>query len=422
MLSIIGEGRNNTECEGDNRSMDINKARILYISKYYYPFLGGTEQVARDMVKALIGTGAKQKVICFNEDASDGKTICKHGETRTDVIDDVDIIRCGYLLKARSQAVSDTYGRELKKVMDEFKPNIIILHYPNPFATHYLMKYKDRDFKLLVYWHLDITKQKVLKHLFHGQNLALIERADKILGATPKHVDESAFTPQFGDKRYILPYMIDESNLQITEEEIRAGEQIKEKYQGKTLGFFIGRHVPYKGLTYLIKASKELGDANMHFLVAGSGELTEGLKEEAKGDPKVEFLGRITHSDRRSYLYACDIILFPSITRNEGFGLALAEGMYFGHPAVTFTIPGSGVNFVNLDGVTGIECPNCDYKAYAEALKKLNDNKNLRDEMGKSARKRVLDNFTEDSFRNGMRQLIQELKPMQVGGGTAKIK
>ena len=53
--------------------MDINEARVFHISKYYYPFLGGTEQVARDVVKALIDTGAKQKVICFNEDATDGQ-------------------------------------------------------------------------------------------------------------------------------------------------------------------------------------------------------------------------------------------------------------------------------------------------------------------------------------------------------------
>ena len=389
--------------------MEFTRAKILHISKYYYPFLGGTEQVARDMVKALIDTGVKQKVICFNEDAADGEMVYKHNETITDVIDGVEVIRCGYFLKARSQSVSLTYGRKLKQVMNEFKPNIIILHYPNPFVTHYLLKYKNRNFKLLVYWHLDITKQKLLKHLFYLQNLALIDRADKILGATPKHVDESAFTPRFGNKRYILPYMIDERSLAISEEEIEAGKRIKEKYIGKTLCFFIGRHVPYKGLTYLIKASKELGDADIHFLVAGSGELTDSLKEEAKDDPKVEFLGRITDSERRSYFYACDIICFPSITRNEGFGLALAEGMYFGHPAVTFTIPGSGVNFVNLDGVTGIECPNCDYKAYAEALKNLTDDKELRDKMGSAAQQRVLYNFTSESFKKNLTKLICEL-------------
>ncbi len=380
--------------------------KILHISKYYYPFLGGTEQVARDMVKALIGADVEQKVICFNEDADDGETCCRHGETCTDIVDGVDVIRCGYVVKAASQAMSLTYGRELKKIMNAFKPDVVILHYPNPFVTHYLLKYKKRDFKLCVYWHLDITKQKFLKHLFHGQNVALIKRADKILGATPKHLNESAFTPLFGDKRYILPYMIDESSLVISDEEIAEAKRIRDQYSGKVLGFFIGRHVPYKGLTYLVKASKELGDANLHFLVAGSGELTESLKEEAKDDPKVEFLGRITDSQRRSYLYASDIICFPSITRNEGFGLALAEGMYFGKPAVTFTIPGSGVNYVNLNDVTGIECPNRDEKAYAEALKKLADDVELREKYGNDARQRVLDNFTEECFVSNLRKMI----------------
>lgn len=389
--------------------MDITKARVLHISKYYYPFLGGTEQVARDMVKALLGTGAEQEVICFNEDAGDGEQACRHGETRTDIIDGVEIVRCGYFLKARSQAVSAAYGRELKKLMDGFQPNIVILHYPNPFVTHYLLKYKKRDFRLLVYWHLDITKQKILKKFFHGQNIDLIKRADRILGATPKHLDESEFTPEFGDKKRILPYMIDEKNLLLSEEELTAAKQIKEKYAGFVLGFFIGRHVPYKGLTYLIRASKELGTEKIRFLIAGSGELTEGLKEEAKGDPKVEFLGRITDSERKAYLYASDIVCFPSITRNEGFGLALAEGMYFGHPAVTFTIPGSGVNYVNLDGVTGIECPNSDYKAYADAIKKLAENEAIRQQYGEAARQRVLDNFTSDRFCENFLTMIEGL-------------
>ena len=224
-----------------------------------------------------------------------------------------------------------------------------------------------------------------------------------------KHVDESEFTPEFGDKKCILPYMIDEKNLLLSEEELAAAKQIKEKYAGFVLGFFIGRHVPYKGLTYLIKASKELSVENFRFLIAGSGELTESLKEEAKSDPKVEFLGRVTDSERRAYLYASDIVCFPSVTRNEGFGLALAEGMYFGHPAVTFTIPGSGVNYVNLDGVTGIECPNSDYKAYAEAIKKLAENEAIRQQYGEAARQRVLDNFTSDRFCENFLTMIEGL-------------
>lgn len=40
--------------------------RILHISKYYYPFSGGTEQIARDCVNALKDE-YEQKVIAFND-------------------------------------------------------------------------------------------------------------------------------------------------------------------------------------------------------------------------------------------------------------------------------------------------------------------------------------------------------------------
>lgn len=384
--------------------------KIIQISKYYYPFLGGTEQVARDMANAMAKLSeVEQKIICFNEDASDGIMKCRGNETIHDLVDGIEVIRCGYQVKISSQALSFSYPSELDKVMNGFNPDIIILHYPNPFVTHFLLKHKNKKFKLVVYWHLDITKQKILKRLFHQQNIALVNRADKIIGATPKHIEESEYTKYFEGKKQILPYTIDEKNLIISEAEIKRAEEIKKKYEGKTIGFFIGRHVPYKGLRYLIEASKEMEQSDIQFLIAGTGELTEELKEQARGDSKVEFLGRISDSDRRAYLYACDIFCFPSITRNEGFGLALAEGMYFGKPAVTFTISGSGVNYVNLDGVTGIECANCDSHAYAEALKKLTQDIELREQYGVAARKRVLDNFTENRFRDNVQQLIMKM-------------
>lgn len=387
----------------------MKKKRVLQISKYYYPFLGGTEQVARDMASAMRKLdNVEQKIICFNETAAAGELVCQKSETVHDTVDGIEVIRCGYQMKFSSQAISFSYGKELDKLMKEFKPDIVILHYPNPYVTHFLLKYKKQKFQLWVYWHLDITKQRVLKHLFHKQNVDLIKRADKILGATPKHLDESAFSDLFEGKKQILPYTIDEKNLVITHEEIENAEAIRKQHKGEKIGFFIGRHVPYKGLKYLIEASKEMGDEKIHFFIAGSGELTEGLKEQAKGDPKVEFLGRISDSERKSYLYAADIICFPSITRNEGFGLALAEGMYFGKPAVTFTIPGSGVNYVNLDGVTGIECPNCDSHAYAEALLKLCRDYELRQRYGENARKRVIDNFTVDTFEKNIGELIEK--------------
>ena len=384
--------------------------KVLQISKYYYPFLGGTEQVARDISKALKQySDVEQKIICFNEDAKLDGYENHHKENVCENVDGVEVIRCGYTFKFSSQALAVSYGKILKRVIKEFQPDLIILHYPNPFVTYYLLKYIQPNCKLVVYWHLDITKQSFLKHFFDGQNKQLIKRSSKIIGATPVHVNESKYTPEFGDKRYILPYAIDEKRLIITDEEKIKAAEIRKKYEGKTIGFFIGRHVPYKGLRYLIEASKLIKRDDLRFLIAGTGELTEELKQMASNDSKVVFVGRVTDSEWRSYLYACDIFCFPSVTRNEGFGLAQAEAMYYKKPVVTFTIKGSGVNYVTLNDVTGIECPNSDSESYAKALEKLADSSSLRKEMGEKGRQRVLDNFTEAQFVKNVGIMLEEV-------------
>ena len=74
--------------------------RILQISNYLYPDIGGIEQVARDIANALISTGKyEQKIICFNETAQDGNYICNRKETVQDEVDGVEVIRCGCITK-----------------------------------------------------------------------------------------------------------------------------------------------------------------------------------------------------------------------------------------------------------------------------------------------------------------------------------
>ncbi len=383
--------------------------RILQIPNYQYPHIGGIEQVARDIADSLIGNSdIQQKMICFNEDAQDGDCVCRRRETVRDTVDGVEVIRCGCFAKVASQSLSFTYHRELKKVMKEFQPDIIILHYPNPFVSSILLPLLNKKTKFILWWHLDITKQKVLGKLFHGQTLKLLRRSNRIVATSPNYIDGSPYLRRFKDKSIVIPNCVRPERLAVSDYTKEKAAEIRRKYAEKTICFAVGRHVPYKGMTYLVKASKYLDDS-FAILIGGKGELTESLKEEAKDDKKVEFLGRISDKDLIAYYLACDIFAFPSITKNEAFGIALAEGMYFGKPAVTFTINGSGVNYVNLDGATGIECPNGDSRAYANALKKLADSPGLREEYGKNGRRRVEENFLFDSFRENVNKLISDI-------------
>lgn len=382
--------------------------KILHISKYYYPFIGGVEEVAADITAALAGEDFEQKIICFNEDSTTDGITTHRGQTVHDDLNGIEVIRCGTAVKLASQALSVTYYGELKKVMESYRPDIVVFHYPNPFVSELLLKYRRQDFKLVVYWHLDITKQKILGKLFYPQNIKLLERADKIIATSPNYIKGSPFLSRFKDKCIVIPNCINNDRLRVTPEIEKLAAKIKRKYKDKIICFGLGRHIPYKGFIRLVEASRYLDD-RFAILIGGKGELTGMLMKEASGDSKVHFLGKISDSELIACLLACDIFCFPSVTKNEAFGIALAEGMYFGKPAVTFTIPGSGVNYVNLKDVTGLECPNSDSMAYANALEKLASDPELREKLGKAGRERVLENFTYDIFRENILEMINSL-------------
>ena len=298
----------------------------------------------------------------------------------------------------------------LKKQFREFMPDVVLFHFPNPFAAHYLLKLlkKYPRCKLVVYWHLDITKQKLLGKFFGGQTKRLLRRASKVVATSPNYIEGSKFLPAFRTKCTVVPNCANSERITVSESNLREAARIREENKGKTILFALGRHVPYKGLEYLIRASKLLGDGYQIF-IGGEGELTPRLKALAEGDEKVVFLGRIGDEARKAYTLACDIFCFPSVTKNEAFGLALAEAMALKKPAVTFTIEGSGVNYVSLNGVTGIEVANADVPAYAKAIETLAGDPPLREQYGNAARERVETLFSEPVFRENIRSLFQEI-------------
>ena len=373
--------------------------KILQISNYYFPFIGGIEQVTRDCSDALKGEH-EVKVFCFNHEKGD----------KIDEVDGVEIIRAGCFAKVASQSLSFSYGKLLKKTLREFAPDVVIFHYPNPFAAHFLLKRLKRlkNCKLIVWWHLDITKQKILGKLFKGQNKRLLRRADKVVATSPNYVEGSRFLQSVREKCVVIPCCVNDSRMHPDAGVFARAEELKKENEGKTVCLAMGRHVPYKGIEYLVRASKLL-DENFLVWIGGRGPLTEELKALAADDKKVTFLGRVENDELVSRILACDIFCFPSITKNEAFGIALAEAMAYAKPAVTFTIEGSGVNYVSLDGLTGIEVENRNVAAYAEAIKKLASDAQLRKTYGENAKRRVEELFTNEKFTQNVNDLLESL-------------
>ena len=176
----------------------------------------------------------------------------------------------------------------------------------------------------------------------------------------------------------------------------------------------------YKGFRYLIESARYLDDRYV-IVITGEGPLTKQLKKQAaelsasvghgsgKTCAKIVFAGLISDEELLAYLHACDVFCFPSITKNEAFGIALAEAMYCAKPVVTNSIEGSGVNYVSIGGVTGIECPNKDSRSYARAIQELGENPDLRERYGQAGKRRVEEYFLYEQFADHIRSLFESL-------------
>ena len=372
--------------------------KILHISNYYAPHVGGIEKTAEDIVDSLKNC-CEQKLMCFNHEK---KTVHEN-------IDGIEIIRVGCFAKIASQSLSLRYGKILKKIFSEFIPDVVIFHFPNPFVAHYLIKIlkkQRKKCKLIVWYHLDITKQKILGKFFVGQTNRLLDIAYKIIATSPNYVAGSDYLNKRIDKIKIIPSCIDEDRLRLNDAVLTAANQIRNRYINKTICFTFGRHVEYKGYKYLIDSVQYLSK-DVVIVIGGCGPQTEFLKKRAEQyTDRVFFIGKISDDTLKAYLLSCDIFCFPSVTKNEAFGLALAEAMYFGKPAITFSINGSGVNYVSINNETGIEVPNSDSAAYAAAIETLTKDKALCVKYGNMARKRVETLFLKKDFALKVKSLL----------------
>jgi glycosyltransferase involved in cell wall biosynthesis len=138
-----------------------------------------------------------------------------------------------------------------------------------------------------------------------------------------------------------------------------------------------------KGIQYLIEAARHLGgNPRIRFVVAGPISIAEAIVASA---PKnMEFLGQVTR-DRTEQIYrSADLFVLPTIS--DGFAITQVEAMAQGLPVIT--TPNCGE--VVTSGVDGLIVPPFDGAALAEAIIKLDADRNLLREMSSQAIKKSL--------------------------------
>ena len=160
---------------------------------------------------------------------------------------------------------------------------------------------------------------------------------------------------------------------------------------------FIGRVTQIKRPDRFLDVVSEIKrrGVEIEFFIAGDGELLEQCRHRiVREDLPVTILG--WQSDIEKVLAAADIVVLTS--DNEGTPLSLIQAGMANLPVVTTRV--GSIPEVVLNGVTGI-ITSLDVQEIADALEKLANSSDLRDQFGAAAKAFTLANF-------GVKRLVHD--------------
>lgn len=346
---------------------------ICHVYKDIYPpVVGGIEKFIALSIQEQKKWAKITVIVC-------SRTIHSYQETK----DEVDFFYVGEWGRLLSSPISPLFPYYISKI----QPDLFVVHSPNPLGELSVFK-NSQNVPYIVRYHSDVVRQKITMKFYAPFFYNFLKKAKLIIPTSDKYAQSSLFLKPFLDKCRTVPLGINvHSFLHANTEKVK---EIQADY-GSSFVFFCGVHRYYKGIHVLIKASAYI---SVPIVIAGDGPERKCLEKMAKdiSAKSIHFIGKLTNEDLVNYLHACSVFVFPSIARSEAFGLSIIEAHSAGKPVVATKL-GTGVEWANLDGITGINVPPDDEKSLANAIQFLLDNDEVRYSMGQIAQQRVLSEF-----------------------------
>jgi rhamnosyl/mannosyltransferase len=359
--------------------------KVLHVGKYFPPVPGGIETLLKRLLDATANRVENVVVVANAEDID-----------RIDRYDGYEVHRLARRGEFLLNPVVPGLPRFLRRTLAA-RVDIVALHFPNLMATvgYLIARPLPGPEKLVIFYHSEVVFDRfpwnVMGKMYYVFERLLLERADRIVVASPNMAAISPQLPRYRDKISLVHYALEERWTELTAEQRKRSESIRYEH-GDRLVLFVGRLVPYKGTDVLLSAAR---DIRGKILIVGDGPLMEGLRNRVRReglDGKVVLAGNV--ADLKPYFHACDLLVLPSVSHLEAFGIVQMEAMAFGKPSVSSDLQ-TGVTYINLPGRTGLSFPVGDATKLAGAVNRLLDDGELRRRLGEQARERVLLNFSQ---------------------------
>ena len=347
--------------------------RVTVVTLFYPPSLGGTQTATAFAAEALLPEH-DVTVICSNHDPGASE----------EVINGVRVVRCARLAMVARQPIP----LGLAKAIRESRPDVLHFHAPDFWAAAVIAFVFPRV-PLVFTHHMDVAGRRLLKQALMPLSRRLARRAAAVIVSHMRNFEQSSDLPRDLARVVAIPIPVDAAAFaRSPAERARLQRQRQADHGDRVLVGFLGRLVWYKGLDHLIDAMS--GQAGARLLVAGAGPLREPLERRVAAlglEDSVQFLGALDDRERTDLLHTIDMLVLPSTSTTEAFGIVQAEAQHCGKPVIATRLP-TGASALVADGETGLLVEPGDADALREAIGGLVRDPALRTRQGRAAEAR----------------------------------
>jgi glycosyltransferase involved in cell wall biosynthesis len=275
--------------------------------------------------------------------------------------------------------------REVKRILKDFKPDIVHAHYASSYGLIGAMS----GFHpyIISMWGSDVFGFP--NHSFLHKRILMfnLSKADKLLSTSIKMKTEAE---KYTKKEILVtPFGIDVNKFKA-----KVVNTIFEK-DDIVIGTIKTLEKIY-GIEYLIKAFKivktKSPESKIKLLLVGEGTQRKNLEDlatELNLYSDIVFIGYVNSDEVENYHNMLDI--YVAVSLQESFGVAVLEASACGNPVIVSNV--GGLPEVVDDGKTGIIVEKENPYQLANAIIELITNPNLRIEMGINGRKKVLNEY-----------------------------
>ena len=241
--------------------------------------------------------------------------------------------------------------------------DVVNVHGPVPTMSDAFLRLSDRlppnARPAIVYTHhspIDIRGVNRISARYNKLHESLALRADRIVASSRHYANQHR--SRYGPLVRAIPWGVD----------VRASSPSRVRHPSEELRvLFVGQMRSYKGVETLLTAAA--GQPWLKLTLVGVGPELASYQRLAErlAATNARFVGRLSDAELHDQYASNDVVVLPSVTRAEAFGLVLLEGMAAGCVPVASNLPGVR----DVAGPTGLVVPPGDPDALRAALRGL---------------------------------------------------